>query len=563
MTSAERYWGGINVMSRGFRIHIILLLALTASLPTHCQNSGSLADAIIVKGSIQTATGQPLADASVALEQPGESPIQTKSNSDGTFILKAEHPGNYVLRAEKPGWRTAVTPRLAFSVGEERHINLVLEDTEGSNTAKYSAHSSDRSPGAIELHDDPNFVVEGIADGTNFGGHGSDTRLRASEALTTETLALKSKTSGITGTDSPALESLSPEALEAEIKLRRNLAETPGSFDTNYQLGNFYFRLRRYRQAIPLLESAYRIKSNDYVSGYELARCYEGAGEFSQAREQARRMLATFNKAEVHHLLGDLDERLDDPLGAVREYEEAARLEPNEQNYFDWAAELLLHRAPGPATEVFAKGVEAHPTSSKLLAGLGTALYANGSYNEAALRLCAASDLDPTNTIPYILLGKMEKATSDPLPCVEQKLARFVRVQPQNAIANYYYAMALSKQKRGSRNAADLRPIEPLLNEAVRIDPKFGEAFLALGVLHSEQGKFEEAIHAYQHALELNPLLAEAHYRLGLAYKRVGQEMKAQQEFQRYRQVSEADAAALERQRREVRQYLINLKGQR
>jgi regulator of sirC expression with transglutaminase-like and TPR domain len=60
----------------------------------------------------------------------------------------------------------------------------------------------------------------------------------------------------------------------------------------------------------------------------------------------------------------------------------------------------------------------------------------------------------------------------------------------------------------------------------------------------------------------LNPLLAEAHYRLGLAYKRVGQETKAQQEFQRYQEVSEADTAALERQRREVRQYLINLKGQ-
>ena len=547
-------------MSRCFRIRIVLLLALAASLPTHGQNSGLQADAIIVKGSIQTPTGQALADASVALEQPGESPIQTKSNTDGTFILKAERPGNYLLRAQKPGWRAAVTPRLKLSAGEERHINLVLEDTEAANTTKSSAHSSDRSPGAIELHDEPNFVVEGITDGTNFGGHGSDTRLRASEALTKETLALKSDTSGITAADCPALEPLSPEAREIEIELRKKLAVAPGNFDANYQLGNFYFQLHRYRQATPLLESAYRINSKDYAGGYELARCYEHAGEFSRAREQTRKMLATFNKAELHHLLGDLDERLDDPLGAVREYEEATRLEPDEQNYFDWAAELLLHRAPGPAAEVFAKGAEAHSTSSRMLAGLGTALYANGSYNEAALRLCAASDLNPTNTIPYILLGKMERATSDPPPCVEQKLARFVQIQPRNAMANYYYAMALSKHQRGSRNAADVRPIEVLLNEAVRIDSKFDEAFLALGALHSEQGDFEGAIHAYQHALELNPLLAEAHYRLGLAYKRVGQETKAQQEFQRYQQVSESDAAALERQRREVRQYLINLK---
>ena len=549
-------------MSRCFRIDIVLPLALAASWPIYGQTSGSRAEAIIVKGSIQTPTGQPLADASVALEQPGESPIQTKSNTDGTFILKAEHAGNYLLRAEKPGWRAAVTPRLTFSQGEERHINLVLEDSGASNTTKSSAHSSDRSSGAIDLHDEPNFVVEGMTDGTNFGGHGSGARLRVSEALTNETLALKSNTWSITSTDSPALESLSPETREAEIKLQRDLADAPGSFGANYQLGSFYFRLQRYRQAIPLLESAYRINSTDYDGAYQLAKCYEAAAEFSRAREHARRMLAIFNKAELHHLLGDLDERLDDPLGAVRQYEEAARLEPNEENYFDWAAELLLHRAPGPAAEVFAKGVHAHPTSARMLAALGTALYASGSYSAAAARLCAASDLNPTDTIPYILLGKMEKAIPEPIPCIEQKLARFLQVQPRNAMANYYYAMALSKQKRGSRTAPDVPAIEALLSEAVRIDPKFDEAFLALGVLHSEQGNFEKAIHAYQHALALNDLLAEAHYRLGLAYTRVGQETNAQQEFQRYQQVSEADAAALERQRREVQQYLITLKRQ-
>lgn len=549
-------------MSRGFRIAVVLLLTFAASLPMRGQNPASQADRIIIKGSIQTATGQPVAGASLALEKPGESPIQTKSNTDGTFILKTQQPGNYVLRAEKPGWRTAVTPPLTFSVGEERHINLVLEELETSNATKSSAHSSVPAPAAIELHDEPSFVVEGITDGTNFGGHGSDTKLRTSEALTRETLALKSNTSGITTTNSPGSESLSPEAREVEINLRKKLAEAPGSFDATYQLGRFYLGLKRYRQATPLLESAYRINPKDYAAAFELAKCYEGSGEFPRAREQTQRMLLSFNNAELHHLLGDLDERLDDSLAAVREYEEAARLEPSEQNYFDWAAELLLHRSPGPAIEVFAKGEKAHPNSARMLAGLGTALYASGSYNDAALQLCAASDLNPTNAIPYILLGKMEKATSEPIPCAEQKLARFVQGQPKNAVANYYYAVALSKQRRGSRDAAEARPIEALLNQAVRIDPKFDEAFLALGVLHSERGNFEEAIRAYQRALELNPLLAEAHYRLGLAYKRVGQETKAQQEFKQYQQVNEADAAALERQRREVRQFLINLKGQ-
>src|SRR3954471_3924502 len=113
-------------MSRGFRIVVILLLALAMSAQMFAQDSGLQGTVIIIKGTIQTPTGQPLAGASVALEATGYAPIQTKSNTDGTFILKADRPGNYVMRAEKPGWRAAVTPRLTFSVGEERHIQLVL-----------------------------------------------------------------------------------------------------------------------------------------------------------------------------------------------------------------------------------------------------------------------------------------------------------------------------------------------------------------------------------------------------------------------------------------------------
>ena len=102
-------------------------------------------------------------------------------------------------------------------------------------------------------------------------------------------------------------------------------------------------------------------------------------------------MLASGNHAELHRLLGDIAEQSGDPLRAVREYEAAARLDPSEQNYFEWGAELLLHRAILPAIEVFTKGSTAHPKSARMMAGLGAALYASGRYEEAASRLCAAS----------------------------------------------------------------------------------------------------------------------------------------------------------------------------
>src|SRR4029077_17597129 len=72
--------------------------------------------------------------------------------------------------------------------------------------------------------------------------------------------------------------------------------------------------------------------------------------------------------ADSHRLLGDRAEHSGDPLAAVREYEEAFRVNPSEQNYFAWGTELLLHRANKPAAEVFAKGSGAHPKSARMLA---------------------------------------------------------------------------------------------------------------------------------------------------------------------------------------------------
>jgi tetratricopeptide (TPR) repeat protein len=266
--------------------------------------------------------------------------------------------------------------------------------------------------------------------------------------------------------------------------------------------------------------------------------------------------------ADSHRLAGDRAERAGDPLAAVHEYEEAVRLNPSEENYFAWGAELLQHRAVKPAAEVFEKGTTAHRKSARMLAGLGAALYASGSYEDAARRLCAAADLQPTDPTPYLFLGKMEKSAPDPLPCAEQKLARFAHDQPANALANYYYAVSLWKRARGSANSATLHQIEALLQKAAAADPKLDEALIQLGAVYAAKGDSQQAVSAYKKAIEVNPQSGEAHYRLALAYKRAGEEEKSEQELQLYKQADKTETAAIEQQRREIRQFLIILKDQ-
>ena len=278
--------------------------------------------------------------------------------------------------------------------------------------------------------------------------------------------------------------------------------------------------------------------------------------------ESENKSLGAQEKAGLHHLLGDVAEKRGDPLQAVREYQRAAELDVSEMNVFDWGAELLLHHAPEPATEVFSNGNRLFPQSVRMLVGLGVAWYVRGSYEQASRRLCEAADLAPNNATPYVFLGKILSVESSVSSGIAERLARFVALQPQNAMANYYAAVSLWKQRKGPDDNEIAAQVKALLEKAVAFDPKLSEAFLQLGIVYSEQKDFPRAIAAYQHAIQANPRMEQAHYRLAQAYRLSRQSDKAQRELRLYQKLSKEKADEVERERSEVKQFVYTLRGQ-
>jgi tetratricopeptide (TPR) repeat protein len=272
-----------------------------------------------------------------------------------------------------------------------------------------------------------------------------------------------------------------------------------------------------------------------------------------------RAQIVKQDSAELHAELADIEEVTGRPLDAVKEYQRAAEMQPTEPHLFAWGAELLLHHAPEPAVEVFSKGHRLFPQSSRMMLGLGAAWYAQRSKEQAEKIVLEATDINPNDPTPYLFLGRLQ-VTEQSVPAAwAEKMKRFATLQPANPAAHYLYAVALLKQQNGTDHAPQA---EADLKIAIQLDPKFGDAYLQLGILCSKREDYPAAVNALQKAIETTPVPDEAHYRLAQVYRHMGETEKANQEVALFKKISEQKEADAERERHEIPQFIYKLRGQ-
>jgi tetratricopeptide (TPR) repeat protein len=509
--------------------------------PLFCQGAEDTAS---LSGTVHDRHGNAVANATVKLKVKDTVQLLTvQTDVKGKYHFATLHEGVYVLSTTMSGYQDAEGPPIFLGPREEKTVDLTLG----------APQDPDKSASVTQpqFYDQPQFTVAGVMDTTNLGGHGSDTVVRTREKLAEETVTL--------GKASAGPSSINP----AEEKSRReDVAREPSGFEANHRLGQVLIENGKAAEAISYLEKADRIKPGNYENAYDLALANADAGNLERARDSAKSLIVSYDKAELHHLLGNVEEKLGDPLEAVRQYQQAAELDPTESYVFDWGSELLLHHAPEPAIEVFTRGNFIFPRSERMLIGLGAALFAHGSNDDAIKRLCQASDLNPDDPSPYLFLGKMQRAEAAPAPEVFEKMHRFLTLHPESAQANYYYAVALWKLRKAQPGQASLQEITALLDKSVHLDPKMAAANLQLGIVRFEGGDFREAISDYQRAIALDPHMEEAHYRLAQAYRQNGEADKAKDEVKRYEECVKESAKESDRERHEIRQFVYTLRDQ-
>jgi tetratricopeptide (TPR) repeat protein len=418
-------------------------------------------DRSALQGSVRDSQGKPVSGATVKLSTAGQT-FDTLSDSQGHYRFGALGAGSYTLQARENGSGEASFGPFQLGQQEDKKVDVTLG-----------------SPAKAQFFDEPRFIVAGVTDSSQRGGHGADPVLRSADSLAKATAALATG-----GAPADTIESL-----------RKAVARDP-------------------------------------------------------------------NRADLHHSLAAAEENSGNSLEAVREYQRAAELENSEANFFDWGTELLTHRAVDQAIDVFTKGNRLFPRSTRTLLGLAVAWYSRGSYDRAAERFFEATDLNPSDPEPYLLLGKVTSGAITESDGFSQRLERFVRLQPENAWANYYYAADLWKHRKGPSDTATAAKVQSTLEKAVRLDSHLGVAFLQLGVVFAAEANFPSAISAFQSAIVASPPMEEAHYRLAQAYRRTGELAKAKKETKLYQQLSKESARKLEQERAEILQFVFALRDE-
>ncbi|HKW68544.1 MAG TPA: tetratricopeptide repeat protein [Terriglobales bacterium] len=488
---------------------------------------------------VRDSYGHPLNHATLKLEpQGGTQKLVAQSDSLGQYRFTTLRPGSYTLRADLAGYAAASFGPFAIQAGSLKTVNLTL-----------SPAAASQNNSGLQFFDEPQFTIAGVTDPTRLGAHGSNATAPAKADLTREVVSLAGP---------PA--SAKPPA--DEQTLRAAAERQPADFEANSRFGKWLLDSGQPREALPYLQRASQLKPADYQSSYELALAYATAGEYEPARATLQPLLAAYDRADLHHLLGDIEEKQGHSLDAAHEYDRAAKLEPSEANLFDWGAELLLHGAAEPAIQVFSESNRRFPDSVRMLLGLGVACFAQGDRERAAHYLGQASDLDPANPRPYLFLGKVAEAEPFPSQGVAERLERFARLHPEDAQANYYYAVTLWKQSQSNSDAGKLAQASALLQKAAQLDPGFALAYLQLGIVQAEQKKYPEAIASYQKAIAADPRLPDAHYRLAQACMRTGDQRKAAAEMRLYNQLAQQKAQQAERDRSHMQQFVYTLRSQ-
>jgi tetratricopeptide (TPR) repeat protein len=239
----------------------------------------------------------------------------------------------------------------------------------------------------------------------------------------------------------------------------------------------------------------------------------EWSRPFEPSPTPTRPPQAYIAEAEAYYGQGQLDE-------AISAYEQAASISPTDTSvHIRLAQFLILRQRTAEAAQRAKEAVLLEPSSPQTLATLCRALDWEGEYAPALDACECSAELDPNYAEAYAYLAEVYADLNDWIPA-RQNAQKAVDLNYQSMDAHRNQGYVLEKQGR-YRQAVDA------YENAIVLHPKLASLYISAGRNYRALGKYTEAIDRFEKAIRLDPAAPEGYTELGWTYYTAAQYSRA------------------------------------
>jgi Flp pilus assembly protein TadD len=218
-----------------------------------------------------------------------------------------------------------------------------------------------------------------------------------------------------------------------------------------------------------------------------------------------------------------------DALAANRR---ARELDPRNPSYVYNAGLIYLNKGDLQRAEmVFREALQQFPQSALLYQGLGEILLKRNRFRDAELSLDRAAEISPNGPSIYVVMARLHYAVGD-----GEKLgtaaSKAVALDPSNYLACFYYGAWLMQYQYQDTRGVDY------IRKSIDLQPRFVQGLKMWGRIASHEGRWAEAVRTYEKATSVDPRDEQLFYLLSVAYRKLGENQKADWALAQYRRLA-------------------------
>ena len=241
--------------------------------------------------------------------------------------------------------------------------------------------------------------------------------------------------------------------------------------------------------ALPVLTSSFADRDLSRLAGLAAARCYSTAGNTGRALAIAEDLKARYpDNADVLYIAAE-----------------------TEMKAFNDTTFAMFQRT--------GSSYRMHELSARIFE-------TQNRFSDAVAEYKKAIDVDPQAPDLHFRLGRailLESHSAEALRAAAEAFSQELKLSPEDGACEFQLGQIAQVQGNGAG-------AQEHFEKALRLNPNFVTAMIALARIHSREKQYDRAIRLLDRAVELQPGNEAAHYALLMAYRDSGQSEKARAE---------------------------------